>query len=246
MRIGPEETREDLQRRGFRFIQPKRGNRFGLDAVLLAYFAAARPGERVLDLCCGSGIVPVLLAARQPGLSLTGVEIYPPAAELARRNGALNGLPLRVICGDLRELPQLLPGERFSLVTANPPYFPLGTGKLSPDPALALARHEVACTLRQVVERAAGALSPGGRLCLVLRGERQPELLAELERAGLAVRRVRPVFVRPGDAGKTPRLVLAEGVRPTGREAVAWEEAPLFLQTEAGAESPELRHIYET
>ena len=257
---GPGETLEDLQRRGFRLIQKKQGYRFGLDAVLLAHFAQARRGDRVLDLCCGNGVVPVLLAARQEGLTLTGVEIVPETAQLARRNGRLNGLVFRVIAGDLCRLSQLLPGERFDLITANPPYLPLGRGKLPPDRERALARHEVACTLQDVVAAAAGALVPGGRFCLVYRAQRQTELLRALAEAGLVLGRFQQVLPR---AGAPARLVLAEALNLaegtarklsprelsprelSPRELSPRELTPLILTDEAGQPSPALTRIYD-
>ena len=116
---------------------------FGADALFLARFASPRPGERVVDLGTGCGILPVLLLRDSAAAHVTGVEIQPAAAALARRSVARSGLDGRaaVLCASWTDLDGLLPREGFHLVVCNPPYFPPGSGRESASPAARLARH---------------------------------------------------------------------------------------------------------
>ena len=129
---------------------------FGADALFLARFASPRSGERVVDLGTGCGILPVLLLRDSAAAHVTGVEIQPAAAALARRSVARSGLDGRaaVLCASWTDLDGLLPREGFHLVVCNPPYFPPGSGRESASSAARLARHEQPGTLDEVVAAA--------------------------------------------------------------------------------------------
>lgn len=121
----------DLSDDGFlggrlRLLQPKAGYRAATDPVLLAAAVPARAGENALELGCGAGAAALCLAARVPGLAVTGLERQPAYAALARENAARNGLALTVIEGDLAHLPAALRERSFDHVLANPPYYPAG------------------------------------------------------------------------------------------------------------------------
>ena len=126
---------DDLQRGGLRVIQRADAFRFGTDAVLLADFAAPRRHDRVCDLGTGTGIIPLLLYARENTISADAVEIQPDMADMAARSMAMNGLneKIRVLPGDLRSIRTLLPHARYDLVTCNPPYGKAGGTLLNPD-----------------------------------------------------------------------------------------------------------------
>ncbi len=155
--------------------QPDGFYHFSEDSLLLAQFVTLEPGERVLDLGTGVGVVPLLLAARYPQCSFVGVEIQPELAAYAERNSALNSLGSRftVLVGDYR---QLFWEPRFSVVTANPPYFKVGSGRPSSNPSRWRARFEVDATLAETIGTAAKALLNGGRFYLVHRYERLGEI----------------------------------------------------------------------
>ena len=232
---------DELWPGGPRFAQQDGSFRLSTDSVLLADFTRLKKGARVLDLGCGAGVLPVLLAARDETANITGVEIQSEFAALARRNLAENGFDSRcaVLDGDLRDLRTLVPAERFDLVVSNPPYFAAGTGFSAPAASRAHAREEKSCTLSDLCAAAKWALRWGGSVFVVHRPERLSELFCELTAAGLEPKRLRSVVSSPGRA---PSLVLVEGRRGGGKGLVI--EAPLVLTDETGADSDEVQKIY--
>ena len=213
----------------------------GTDSVLLADFVRPGGARRGIDLGCGGGILSLLLLARSETLHMTGLELRPGAAALGRENLKKNGLSdrSRVLTGDIREHRNLFAPGSFDLAVSNPPYFPAGSGGLSPDPARAAARGEANCSLLQLCEAAAFLLHTGGRFFLVHRPERLAELFVCMSGAGLEPKRLREVCPRPGAA---PSLILAEGLR--GGKPGLVIEPPLTLRDEKGEESAEVRRIY--
>ncbi len=178
------------------------------DSMVLADFAALKPGQRVCDLGCGCGALGLLLLAREESLDITGIELQPQAAQLARENAARNGLSqFHVLCGDLREYRALLPANGFDVVISNPPYYPAGQGARCKSEALAIARSELFCPLPELLACAAWCLRFGGRFFLVHKPERLTDLLAGLRACRLEPKRLQ--FVRHHPAADVS-LVLIE------------------------------------
>ena len=215
--------------------------RLGTDCVLLADFVNTSGLRRGIDLGCASGAALLLLLNRSPGLSMTGLEIVPEAAALARENLALNGLEARgeIITGDIRDHRALFRAGAFDLVVCNPPYFSPESGAVSPNPDRAAARSELLCTLPELCAASAFLLRTGGRACFVHRPERLSELFVCLSSSGLEPKRLRLVC---RDADAAPSLVLVEA-RRGGKPGLTIEPA-LLLQNSDGAESEEYRRIY--
>ncbi|MCI9577904.1 MAG: methyltransferase [Oscillibacter sp.] len=212
----------------------------GTDSFLLSAFPRLRPGLRVLDLGCGTGLLSLLLLQRQGNLAVTGVELLPEAVALAKRAAAENRLTDRLFFrqGDLRDR-NALPAEPFDLAVCNPPYYPAAGGALSGANLRRTARAEVDCTLEDVCRAARRALRWGGRLCLVHKPERLTDLLCTLRENGLEPKRLRPVCTRPERA---PSLVLLEA-RRGGRPGLT-VEPPLVLEQPGGSPTAELDRIY--
>lgn len=195
-------TMDRVERLGtFQYIQ----GRFplGRDTLLLGAFPALKPGLRVCDLGCGAGALPLLLLGRESRLEVTGIELDPAEAALARHNLAENGLSGTIVSGDLRE--PVLPAGGFDLVLSNPPWFPEGAGRSGGN-----ARMEHTCTVDQLCAAAGRLLKNGGRFALVHRPERLAQLMAAMERRGMAPKRLQLVQHSPD---KPPSACLLEGVR---------------------------------
>ena len=194
-------------------LQPRSGYRAGVDPVFLAAAVNAAPGQSVLDIGCGAGAAALCLGTRVPGLSLTGLEIQPAYAALARRNGADNGLPFEVIEGDVAAMPPALKSRAFDHVIMNPPYFDRGTGTAAPEPAREVAMGgEVPLAIW--VSEAAKRLKPKGYFHIIQRAERLPELLSAMQ-SRLGSIQLLPLTPRPG---RDSQLVLLRA-RKEGRAA---------------------------
>ena len=232
---------DDLQLNGWQIWQNSQFFRFGTDGVLLADFAQCKKGEKYIDLCSGTGIVPFMLMARGDTDTAEALELQPYLCRLMERSCLQNHCAerFRVIEGDLKELKTLCPGGCYDLVTVNPPYEPMGRGILGQNPHRELARREVACTLEDVIGGAAYLLKSGGRLAMVHRVFRLPEIFLMMEKYHFAPSRIR--FVE-GHAGERPMVVLIEGILRSRRELKA--EPTLVLHREDGAMTDELLHIY--
>ncbi len=201
-----------LIHRDLKIIQHQDKFCFSLDAVLLAWFANVRPHDRVIDLGTGTGVIPLLLVARQPQVTVEGWEIQTDMVDLARRSVELNSLEkqIHITAGDLREAYQHYGCERFTLVTCNPPYQQTGTGDQNFDLSRALARHELNCTLEEVIQAAARLVTYRGRLTLVHRPQRLTEIIVYLRQHGLEPKRMRLVQPRPKSR---PKLILIEAIK---------------------------------
>jgi tRNA1Val (adenine37-N6)-methyltransferase len=215
--------------------------RLGTDSVLLADFVSLPGASRGIDLGCGGGILTLLLLSRSERLRMTGLEILPDAAERAEENLRANGLETRgsIVCGDIRKARSLFQAGSFDLAVANPPFFPLGSGALPPDPARAAARGELNCTLEDLCSAASFLCRTGGRFFLVHRPERLSEIFVTMSAHGLEPKRMRFVCAREG---ASPSLVLIEG-RRGGACGLAVDPA-LLLENARGEESDELKRIY--
>ena len=214
-------------------------HRFSTDAVLLADFAAPREDDIACDLGTGCGIIPLLWCRYAAPKSVTAVDIQSDAVSLLRESVAANGLEGRIspLECDLKALPPEM-GDGFTLVTMNPPYKTALGGVQSPVDGRVIARHEVACTLEDIVKAAARLLKFGGRLCMCHRPERLSDLICLMRTCGVEPKRLRTVSQREG---KAPSLVLVEGRK--GAKAGLNIDAPFFIEKDASY-SPEMERIY--
>ena len=234
------ERLDDLQRNGLKIIQKTDGFCFGMDAVLLSGFASVKPGERALDLGTGTGIIPLLLSAKTKGDHFTGLEIQTEIMKMAQRSVALNGLEKKIdiIQGDIKEASRIFGAASFDVVTSNPPYMNDAHGLKNPGDVKAISRHEVLCTLEDVVREGTKALKPGGRFYMVHRPHRLAEITV-MRQYKLEPKRMK--FVHPF-ADKDANMVLIEAVRGGG----AWLklEPPVIVYKEPGVYTDEIYEIY--
>ncbi len=232
---------DDLERNGYRIIQDTGRFCFGMDAVLLSGFARVKDGARVLDLGTGTGIIPILLAAKTGAVHLTGLEIQGESADMAGRSVKLNGLEDRIdiVTGDIKEAGSLFDAASFDVITCNPPYMTHNHGLTNPSDAKAIARHEILCTLEDVIAQTARLLKPGGNFYMVHRPFRLSEILVLLHDYKLEPKRMQLVYPY---VDKEPNMVLIEANRG-GRPRMTVEK-PLIVYREAGVYMPEIYEIY--
>ncbi len=202
------ETVCDLQTHGLKFVQDDRFFPFGTDGVELANFVSGTPRDRAIDLGCGSGIVPVLVAGKK-GIPTVGVEIQKAVAELAERNARLNGLPVEILNMRVQDLKNVYPAGSFTIVTCNPPYRRAGSGEKSLTEEVRIARHEVALTLYDVLDAAAWLLSTGGKFFTVHITERLDEVIYAATERRLMPKVLQ--ILRPG--GKKPHIFLLKCIK---------------------------------
>ena len=238
--IHADETLDELLIDGLQIIQKAGGFRFTLDSVLLAHFISLKENDKLVDLGTGTGIIPLILTSRVKNIKITGIEIQPEIAEMARRSVALNHLSdqIDIMEEDLRGIHKTLGGGIFHAVTANPPYGALGDGLLNPEPAKAQARHEISCSLEEVVLAASKLLNYQGRFALVHRTERLAELFELLRRYQLEPRRLRFIHSyldkparhlllearknAPSDLQILPPLVIYDSPGQYTKEILSW------------------------
>ena len=237
--IKPNERIDDLQRNGYRIIQDPDRFCFGMDAVLLSGFATAKKGDFVLGT--GTGIIPILMEAKTEAAHLTALEIQPESADMARRSVSLNGLDekISVITGDIKEAKELFPKASFQVITSNPPYMIGQHGLVNPHGEKAIARHEILCTLKDVIENAAVLLVPGGHFFMVHRPFRLAEIMTTLVEYHLEPKRMRLVYPY---VDKEPNMVLIEAVR--GGKSRLEVEKPLIVYEKPGIYTSEIYDVY--
>lgn len=235
------ETLEDLQAGGLKLIQKKDGFRFGADAVLLADFAKDIRAAEALDMCTGSGIIPILLSHKTGIERIFGIEIQAEIFETACRSVKLNSLEDRIFlaCGDLKNAAELYGKRRFGLITCNPPYMPAGSGVQNELDTKIIARHEVMCTLEDVIASASQLLKQQGRLAMVHKPSRLVDIMCLMRKYGIEPKRIRFIHKK---SGSEPSLVLADGAYKGGKELRVLP--PLYLYNGDGSETEELRRIY--
>jgi tRNA1Val (adenine37-N6)-methyltransferase len=236
-----DETLDDLQLGGIYVIQKKEAFRFGVDAVLLANFAKVKRGMRVIDLCTGTGIIPFVLAGKTEAANITGIEIQDEMVEMAKRSTLYNKLENRLefINGDLKDLNLLKSLPKANVVTVNPPYKLQNSGIINPNDKNAIARHEICCTLEDVIIACRTVLKDNGRMYMVHRPERLADILCTMRKHKIEPKTIR--MIHP-NTKKPPNIVLVEGQRDGGA-FLKWE-SPLYVYNDEGGYTEELERIY--
>lgn len=243
--LKPGERLDDLQIKGYEVIQHSGRFCFGMDAVLLSAFAKVKAGECVLDLGTGTGVLPILLAAKTEGKHFTGLEIQEESADMARRSVEHNQMEDRVdiVTGDIKEASVIFGAESMDVITTNPPYMIGGHGMANAESAKAIARHEVLCTLDDILRESARVLKPGGRFYMVHRPFRLAEILSKMVEMKLEPKRMRLVYPY---VDKEPNMVLIEGIK--GAKSRMSVDAPLIVYekdgSRSGAYTEELLELY--
>jgi tRNA1Val (adenine37-N6)-methyltransferase len=216
--------------------QKKMGYRFSVDAPLLASFIRTEPGDELLELGTGCGIISLLLSNR-PFRRITALEVQRSLASLAGRNVILNRLQgrMRVVRGDLRSF---RPRKKYDVVFSNPPYLKGAAGTLSPSAEKSIAKHELRCDIFDVMDATHRLLKKGGRSYFIFPERRRPDFRRALQQTGLRLKRLRPVH---STGGQPACLFLAEIDWGAPRPRVL---QPLVLFGRGGGSTAEARRIF--
>ena len=241
MELLENERIDDLQFRGLSIIQRTDGFCFGCDAVFLSHFADLKKSDRVLDLCTGTGIIPLLLYARYNPEFIYGIEIIPEIAKMAQRSVLHNGIKnIEIINDDLKCAVSRFGHECFDVITCNPPYEKKGGGIVNHADIKAISRHEIMCTLDDVLSVSASLLKFGGRLSMVHRANRLTDVLCTMRTHGIEPKRIKMIAPSPK---KEPNLFLVEGMK--GSKPFLKFEKTLYVYDENGNYTNEVNNIYE-
>ena len=236
-------TRDSLFDGDLICCQHENGYRFSLDAVLIAHFVNPKPGQRLLDMGAGCGIISLIMAYRLPDITLTAFELQPRLASLIKENSTENGYEkqIHVVCGNLLRINSLFKPEGFDQVVCNPPYGLVGSGRQNPGEEEAIARHEIECSLSDVVGAISFALKNRGRASLIYPADRTAGLIHVLKSKNIEPKRLQVVYSYPGGKGK---LVLLEAVKNGGEELEILP--PFYVYTKQdGPYTAEMSKLYE-
>ncbi|RKD22816.1 hypothetical protein BEP19_11245 [Ammoniphilus oxalaticus] len=239
--LNPTERVDDLLTHDLKIIQSREVFSFSMDAVLLANFVSVPIQKgRIMDLCAGNGVIPLLLSTRSKA-KIEGLEIQQRLYEMAARNVRLNRLieQIEVFHGDLKEAPQRFGFGAYDVVTCNPPYMIGNTGEINKNEYVAIARHEIHCNLEDVIRASASLVRSGGKVALVHRPSRFMELVTLMRKYQIEPKRIR--FVHP-KLGSEANMILIEGIR-NGKPDLKLL-SPLIVYEEDGQYSQEIFKIY--
>lgn len=236
-----DERLDYLLAEDLRIIQSPTVFSFSLDAVLLARFVQVpiQKGQ-LMDLCSGNGIIPLLLTTRTKG-TITGVEIQERLYDMAKRSIQYNQVheQIKMIHGDIKEIPDLMGNTQFDVVTCNPPYFPTPSeDEMNKNPHFAIARHEIMCSLEDVVRVSSQLLKQGGKAAFVHRPSRLMDILSLMRQYRIEPKRLQ--FVYPKGM-KEANTILIEGIKDGKPDLKVLP--PLIVYDEHGEYTPEVRRI---
>lgn len=234
------ERLDDLQNGCF-IIQDPEKFCFGMDAVLLSGFAKIKKNENVLDMGTGTGIIPILLKAKTAGRHFTGLEIQEECAQMAERSVRYNHMEedVSIVQGDIKEAAGIFGAASFHVVTCNPPYMIGQHGLTNPHMPKAIARHEVLCTLEDVVSQASKLLTDRGRFYMVHRPFRLAEIMNVLTKYHLEPKRMQLVYPY---IDREPNMVLIEALK--GGNSRITVEPPLIVYEKPGVYTKNILDIY--
>lgn len=241
VKINDDECVDDLQLKGLKIIQKRNGFKFGVDAVLLSDFAKIKNKDKIVDLCTGTGIIPFLLIGKYNPSEIVGVEIQQEMVDISNRSAELNDVceKIRFVNIDLKNQNDIKALGRFDVVTVNPPYKLNSSGIINPSDNIAIARHEIACNIDDVINATRILLKDNGRMYMVHRPDRLIDILVTMRKYRIEPKRIRMIHPNPS---KAPNIVLIEGQRDGG-SFLKWDP-PLYVYDNNGKFSDQINKIY--
>ena len=241
IKLNENEKIEDLQCNGLKIIQNKEWFCFGMDAVLLTNFCDIKSNSKIADLGTGTGIIPIFLSGKRNYSKAYALEIQEEVAEMAARSVILNGLQdkIEILNIDLNEALNYLEPNSFDAVISNPPYKLCNSGIVNPSDKKAISRHEIKCSLEDVIKTAAALLKQYGRFYMIHRPDRLADIMCLLRKYRLEPKQVR--FVHPRAASK-PNMILIRASK-NGNPELKFDP-PLYIYDEDGNYTDDVYRIY--
>jgi len=235
--INPDETAGKLTAGGLTIIQKKKGYRFSIDSYLLAAFVDETEGTSVVEIGSGSGVVSILLAGVK-NMNMTGVEIQPALAEMSKRSVAMNGLEKKVKISrcDINDYS----GGPYDAVVVNPPYRPMGSGRVNPHDEKALARHEIKLTLEQMIACAGRMIDDGGRFYAIYPVWRMPDMICTMRKNNIEPKKIIMIHSHPQSRAS---LFLVKGIKGSGRELSV--EPPLYVYESGNEHTAKMKVLFK-
>lgn len=224
-----------------RVYQDRSGYRFSIDAVLLAYHARPRPGDIIIDLGTGCGIIPLIMAYRNPDINIFGVEIQKELADIAALNVEKNDMSgcITILCQDMKRLKHDAVSGPVDLVLSNPPYRKTRSGRINPDQQRAVARHELEITLYDVVTTAYRMLKVSGKFLTIYPAERMTDIITEMRSVGIEPKSLRIIYsYRDSEA----KLIFLEGIKG-GRPGLKIAP-PLIIYNKNGSYTEKIKKMF--
>ena len=220
-------------------IQNDSGYRYSIEPFLLADFAPLLPGQEVLDIGTGCGIIPLLMVFRESTLKVTGIEIQD--TENAEKNVSKNKMEIKIVNDDFLEWAEQVELESFDSIVSNPPYRKINSGRTNPDPGKAIARHEIKLNLQSMLDKAQPLLKKGGHIALAYPPIRLQETLGELESRELFPSRIR--FIH-GNQNAEAKIFLVDAIKEKESDLIV--DSPLYVYNKDGSYSKEMQEIYDS
>lgn len=242
MKLNENERIDDLQYKGLKIIQNKDGFCFGVDSVLLSDFAKTlKQNSTVVDIGTGTGIIGLLLCKKTNLKKIYGVEIQKEVAQMAKRSIELNNLQDKfdIINSDINDIFNFLEPNTIDCIVTNPPYKKVDTGVKNEDEKQMISRHEVKCTLEDIIEKSSKLLKDRGEFYMVHRAERMVDIMCILRKYRLEPKNIR--FVHPKQNEK-PNLILVKAIKYANEFLKI--DKPLVIYDENGNYTDEINKIY--
>ncbi|HAN09087.1 MAG TPA: SAM-dependent methyltransferase [Clostridiales bacterium] len=236
-----DERIDDLEIKDYHIIQNKKMFCFGIDAVLLSSFAKVKKDEDVLDMCTGNGVVAMLLEAKTEAKQITGIDIIDKNIDMANRSIKMNKQTEKVsfIQGDINNSREIFKGRQFNVITCNPPYMENNKGLKNELTEKIIARHEVLCTLEDIISSASSLLTNNGRIYMVHRPHRLTDIIHIMKKYKVELKKLRNVYPR---VDKAPAMILVEGVKNAKPNLVI--DPPLIIYNKEGNYTEEILKMY--
>ncbi len=239
--INSNERVDFIQRKGYKIIQNPEVFCFGIDAVLLADFAKVKKDDNVLDIGTGTGIIPMLMFARYENKGYIGIDIQEDMVEMANRSVKINKLEsyIQHRCLNVQDLIDHYPAGSFDIVTSNPPYMRGNSGLISDNKSKMIARHEITCSLEDIIKNTAHVLKEKGRFYMIHRPHRLVDIMTLMQAYRIEPKRMRMVYPYQD---KSPTMILIEGIKYAKPDLIV--EPPLYVYETNGDYTDEINEIY--